>query len=115
MKSFGKQGTVVASAPVWNGAQSEINLVLKDRVGALVPVLGNLNTRFEVEYKSPIPAPIVQGQELATLIVSNEGLADVKVPLVAETAIQVGGFITRVLTAAKSIIRIMILGPEVAL
>ena len=115
MKSFGRKGTVVARATVWNGAQSEVNLVLKDRVEALVPVLGNLETRFEVEYKSPIPAPIVQGQELATLIVSSEGLADVRVPLVAETAVPVGGFITRVITAAKSVLSIIVSRSEVAL
>ncbi len=115
MKSFGQKGTVVARAPVWNGTQSGVNLVLKDRVGALVPVLGNLDTRFEVEYKSPIPAPIVKGQELATLMVSSEGLADVRVPLVAETAVPVGGFITRVITAAKSVISIIVSGSGVAL
>ena len=115
MKYFGKKGSVVARAPVWNGAQSGVNLVLKDRVAALIPVLRNLDTRFEIEYKSPIPAPIVKGQELATLIVSNEGLADVKVPLVAETDVPVGGFTTRIITAAKSIISIIVSGPEVAL
>ena len=115
MKSFGKKGSVVARAPVWNGAQSGVNLVLKDRVAALIPVLRNLDTRFEIEYKSPIPAPIVKGQELATLIVSSEGLADVKVPLVAETDVPVGGFTTRIITAAKSIISIIVSGPEVAL
>ena len=115
IKSFGEKGTVVARAPVWNGAQSIVNLVLKDRIGALVPILGNSNARFEIEYKSPIPAPIRQDQEIATLIVSTEGLADVKIPLVAETAVPMGGFITRVITAAKSIINQVTSGPEAAL
>ena len=115
MKSFGEKGTVVTRAPVWNGAQSGVNLVLKDRIGALVPVLGNSDTSFEVEYKSPIPAPIMQDQELATLIVSTKGLADVKIPLVAETAVPVGGFITRLITAAKSLMNKVTSGPEVTL
>ena len=92
-----------------------MNLVLKDRIGALVPILGNSNARFEIEYKSPIPAPIRQDQEIATLIVSTEGLADVKIPLVAETAVPMGGFITRVITAAKSIINRVTSGPGAAL
>ena len=115
LKSFGEKGTVVARAPVWNGAKSGVNLVLKDRVGALVPALGNSEVRFEVEYKSPIPAPVMEDQELAKLIVSTKGLADVKIPILAQTTVPVGGFIARVITAAKSLINRITLSPEGAL
>ena len=115
MKSFGKKGTVVAEAPVWNGAVSTVGLVLEDSIEALVPVLGNSAVNFELEYKTPIPAPILQDQELGTLIVNIEGLPEMNVPLLAQNAVPVGGFMTRIMTAAKTLLNTIGSGPEASL
>ncbi len=115
MKSFGEKGTVVAKASVWNGAKSYVNLVLQKGVKALVPVLGSGAVSFEVEYESPIPAPIKGGQEVGTLIVSSDGLAPVEIPLVAQNSIPEGGFISNVITAAKTLVNKLRFSPEVAL
>ena len=70
---------------------------------------------FEIEYKTPIPAPILQDQELGTLIVNIEGLPEINVPLLAQNAVPVGGFMTRIMTAAKTLMNTIASGPEASL
>ena len=115
VRSFGRKGTVVANAPVWNGEQASVNLVLRERIEALVPVLGNSEVSFEVEYEGPIPAPIKANQQIGNLIVFTNGLAPAKFPLIAEEAISQGGFISRLFTAAKTLLNNIKSGTEAAL
>ena len=114
MKSFGEKGTVVARASVWNGGQTYVNLVLQKSIQALVPVLSNGEVSFEVEYQSPIPAPIMRGQEVGALIVSSDGLAPVRVPLFAQNTIPLGGFVSNIITATRSLLDKINFGPKVA-
>ena len=115
MKSFGENGTVVAKASVWNGAQSYVNLILQQSVKALVPVLSDRKVSFEVEYKGPIPAPIMKGQEVGTLVVLSDGLRPVRVPLITQNSVPLGGFISNIITAAKSLLGKIGSNPKVAL
>ena len=86
--------------PVWNGAQGTVGLSLEQPLELLKPVLSATPLQFEVEYKSPISAPINKGDVIGTLIASVDGLPDIKTPLVANQDIPVGGFLSRLKTAA---------------
>ncbi|NDU99993.1 D-alanyl-D-alanine carboxypeptidase family protein [Pseudoroseicyclus tamaricis] len=92
-------GTRIADARVWMGAVSEVGLVLEDDLTLLMPVIGNSEASIEAVWQQPIEAPIAEGQELGELVVTREGLDEVRVPLVAQQAVPRGGFSERMLIA----------------
>lgn len=94
------EGQVLAEADVWMGAQSTVPLVAPRDHEVLIPVFTEDQITARVAFDSPIPAPISEGQELARLIVSVPGMADFELPLVAGHAVEEGGFVPRMRSAA---------------
>ncbi|SEQ08756.1 D-alanyl-D-alanine carboxypeptidase family protein [Thalassovita taeanensis] len=109
-----KANTVIADAEVWMGREATVGLVPAEDVTALLPVLAGDSVAAEVVYQGPIAAPITKGQVLAQLILHPEGLDETSVPLVADRDIPRGGFLTRMTTAARSLINRLNQGPEAA-
>ncbi|MEC8457235.1 MAG: D-alanyl-D-alanine carboxypeptidase, partial [Pseudomonadota bacterium] len=112
LRDVAKEGAVIAEADVWMGAAPRVGLTPAADISALLPALGGDAMQAEVVYKGPIEAPIRQGQVLAELILKPEGLEEVSYPLVADKDVPVGGFVTRVGTAAKALLRRLEQGPE---
>lgn len=104
-KSFGTKGTRIAEVALWNGADRRVGVVLENDLAVLVPVMSDAEVLFELEYEKPIPAPIKKGQKIAILRVLPNGLPETEVPLLAEKDVAVGGFIARLSTAAKTLMR----------
>ncbi len=76
-------GAVIDSAPVWLGKAATVPLVATRDVLLTLPHGWQNRARIALDYKSPVPAPIKAGQVLGQLVISNTGLADIMVPLVA--------------------------------
>ena len=112
VKTYGSAGDVIAQAPVWNGASKTVGLRLTQDASALVPILSENGVTFSVEYDGPLAAPLEQGREVAQLIITVDGLAPRSIPLVADQTVDMGGVITRLTTAAKSLIQTLGTGPE---
>jgi len=112
VKTYGSAGDVIAQAPVWNGASKTVGLRLTQDASALVPILSENGVTFSVEYDGPLAAPLEQGREVAQLIINVDGLAPRSIPLVADQTVEMGGVITRLTTAAKSLIQTLGTGPE---
>ena len=112
VKTYGSAGDVIAQAPVWNGASKTVGLRLTQDASALVPILSENGVTFFVEYDGPLAAPLEQGREVAQLIITVDGLAPRSIPLVADQTVEMGGVITRLTTAAKSLIQTLGTGPE---
>jgi len=112
VKTYGSAGDVIAQAPVWNGASKTVGLRLNQDASALVPILSENGVTFSVEYDGPLAAPLEQGREVAQLIITVDGLAPRSIPLVADQTVEMGGVITRLTTAAKSLIQTLGTGPE---
>jgi D-alanyl-D-alanine carboxypeptidase (penicillin-binding protein 5/6) len=112
VKTYGSAGDVIAQAPVWNGASKTVGLRLTQDASALVPILSENGVTFSVEYHGPLAAPLEQGREVAQLIITVDGLAPRSIPLVADQTVEMGGVITRLTTAAKSLIQTLGTGPE---
>ena len=112
VKTYGSAGDVIAQAPVWNGASKTVGLRLTQDASALVPILSENAVTFSVEYDGPLAAPLEQGREVAQLIITVDGLAPRSIPLVADQTVEMGGVITRLTTAAKSLIQTLGTGPE---
>jgi D-alanyl-D-alanine carboxypeptidase (penicillin-binding protein 5/6) len=110
LRDVGDAGTRVAEADVWMGAAQTVGLTIAEDLSILVPSVLTGSIEAEVTYPSPVTAPIAEGQEIGELVITREGLPEVRVPLVAESAVAEGGFMVRVQTALSVLIARFITG-----
>ena len=103
MKTMLKAGERVAEADVWLGAADTVGLVPADDVDLLMPAAQRGGVNAQINWNGPIQAPIAQGQELAEMVISREGLNDTVVPLYAQEGIGNAGFGKRLTTAAQRV------------
>jgi D-alanyl-D-alanine carboxypeptidase (penicillin-binding protein 5/6) len=97
MREAAAAGTRIGEAEVWMGSTPRVGLVVPEDLDVLVPLTGTVEAR--IAYEGPVPAPIAQGQEIASLVLVREGMPEMRLPLVAETEVPRGGFMPRVTTA----------------
>lgn len=98
-------GARLAEAPVWMGAASSVGLVAPEAVTLLLSATARDDTVATVTYDAPLMAPIEEGQTVGELVIERAELPPARVPLVAERAVPAGGFVPRVTTAARVLIR----------
>jgi D-alanyl-D-alanine carboxypeptidase (penicillin-binding protein 5/6) len=98
-KTLLKAGDTVTQAEVHLGVAPTVAMTTKEDVTALVPVLASQDIKAEVVYSGPFAAPVEKGATLGELIISPEGLPEIKVPLVAAEGVAKGGFMVRMSTA----------------
>jgi len=104
-KTVAESGTQIAEADVFMGDAPRVPLVLAEDLSLLLPALAQDALKAEVVYSGPLSAPIVQGQQVATLKIDLPDLADIEVPLVAGQNVARGGFGTRLGTAIDTLRR----------
>ncbi len=101
-RSIAKEGERLAEAPVWMGQSSTVGLVPSEDLSVLLPVRSGTEIEAEVVFKGPVQAPIAAGDVLAELVLDPDGLDEaLRIPLVAETDVPEGGFMTRIVTVAR--------------
>ncbi len=111
-RNIAKAGERIATADVWMGEAPTVGLVPAEDISVLLPVLNGTEVPADVVYTGPIEAPIEQGQPLAELVISPEGLPEIRIPLVAQKAVADGGFMARISTAAMKLIERLNDGPQ---
>lgn len=104
-KTVARAGQTVARAEVWMGREQSVNLVPEQDLTILLPTLSGADLKAEVVYKGPVQAPVAAGQKLAELVIQPESLPEIRLPLVADTAVPAGGFVVRVRTAAEMLLK----------
>ncbi len=112
MREVAKAGQQFAQADVWMGAAPTVGLVAGEDLNVLMPALANGDIEAEVVFTGPLEAPIAKGDPLAELVFTPEGLPEKRLPLVADRDVPAGGFVSRVMTAAKVLVTSLIAGPE---
>jgi len=101
-KTVAKKNSTVASADVWLGDVSKINLIAASDLKLLMPARSATDgIEAIVEYRGPIEAPITKGQEVAELVITRKDLPDARLPLVADRDVTRGGIVPRLRTAAS--------------
>ena len=108
-----EKDTMLARADVWMGDQPDIGLIATQDVNLLLSALAGDELSAEITYRSPLEAPISEGDEVAKLVISRKDLPDAEVVLVADRAVARGGFLPRVRTAI-SILMARYLPPSAA-
>lgn len=101
LKTVAKSGVRVAEAAVFMGDAATVGLVPAEDVRLLIPGTVQDGLQAEVVYSGPLTAPIAKGAQVAELVVSIPNLPQQRIPLVAESDIGRGGFVTRLTTAAR--------------
>ncbi len=114
MRPLADAGELFAQANVWMGSEATVGLVAGEDVSILMPALAPSEIEGEVVYTGPLSAPIAEGDQLAELVFTLEGLPETRVPLVADRDVAPGGFISRISTAALVLFRKLMQGPEEA-
>lgn len=102
----------VAEADIWLGAEDKVGLVADQDIRLLLPVNTLGGVKAEVVYTGPIEAPVEQGQKLAELIISPEGLPETRVPLLAAKSVPSGGFVDRMMTVSQVLLKRLQDGPK---
>jgi serine-type D-Ala-D-Ala carboxypeptidase (penicillin-binding protein 5/6) len=78
-----RKGDVVEHAAVWLGTQPSVPLVATRDIVLTLPHGWRTRAHIGVDYQAPVAAPVAAGQVLGDLVISNPGLADIRMPLVA--------------------------------
>ncbi|PIB24544.1 D-alanyl-D-alanine carboxypeptidase [Amylibacter kogurei] len=100
-KDLFEKNTRIASAKVWIGKENSVNLVSKEGITTLAPYNKNTPVKLEVNYQSPIAAPISTDKPIATLTVIPDGMEPSKYPLYAEKEVAKGGLLSRMRASAE--------------
>lgn len=94
-----KAGDIVDSANVWLGQDAKVPLVIQEDVVLSISRQDRRRMKVKIIYTGPIPAPIVEGQPIATLEISAKDMKTVKLPLVAGADISKLGGVSRLKAA----------------
>ncbi len=92
----------VQSIPVWLGIQTSVDAAVKQAIVLTLPNGWRKRTRIEVDFSSPVTAPVSAGQEIATLVVSGTGFPDLRAPLIAVGAVPRLGLPERAVAVLKN-------------
>ena len=103
LKTVAKAGTRIAEAEVFMGAETTVGLVPAADLRLLIPALAYDGLTAEVVYTGPLSAPIAKGDPVATLVIRMPTLPVQRVPLLAESDVGKGGFMTRLNAAATQL------------
>ncbi|WP_227364445.1 D-alanyl-D-alanine carboxypeptidase family protein [Sedimentitalea arenosa] len=114
-KTVATHDAPVAQAEVWMGAEQTVGLVPAEDIKLLLPALNDEKVTAEVVYQGPVNAPITKGDRLAELVITPEGLPEIRRPLVAAQDVAAGGFTVKVRTAAEHLIARFLAGPAEAM
>ncbi|MCP3972370.1 MAG: D-alanyl-D-alanine carboxypeptidase [Rhodobacteraceae bacterium] len=94
----------MAELPVWLGEVDRVGLLAADSVTMLIPALVQGNIPAVMKYRTPVEAPVIEGQVLGQLTIEVEGMPEATVELIADRDIARGGFMPRVRLAARILI-----------
>jgi D-alanyl-D-alanine carboxypeptidase (penicillin-binding protein 5/6) len=102
--SFFKKGDEVTTASVWLGKEKSVPLLIQEDLRLTL----RRNTRDKMTVKvrltEPVPAPIAEGTQLATLVLTGPAMKTVEIPLVAGANVEKLGFVGRIGAAVKHVI-----------
>jgi D-alanyl-D-alanine carboxypeptidase (penicillin-binding protein 5/6) len=92
-------GDTVEKANVWLGNHSSVPLVLQQDVVVSLTTEGRRGLEVKVAYDGPIPAPVVEGDQLAELEITAPGIEPRRLPLTAGETVRAANLFGRVTSA----------------
>jgi len=95
------EGETVSSANVWLGSEPKVDLVADKEILLTLPRSASRDMKVTVVYDGPVPAPISQGDQIATLKVEVPNQDTIEFPLYAAHDVGRLGFVGRIGAAFK--------------
>lgn len=95
------EGETVSSANVWLGSETKVDLVANKEILLTLPRSASRDMKVTVVYDGPVPAPISQGDQIATLKVEVPDRDNIEFPLYAAHDVGRLGFVGRIGAAFK--------------
>jgi D-alanyl-D-alanine carboxypeptidase (penicillin-binding protein 5/6) len=101
-------GEIVDEAPVWLGTAARVPLVAKNDIVLTMTREARKGMKVTVNYASPVPAPIQEGDEVAKLVVTPSTGEPITFPLYAGASADLLGPIGRLVAS----VQFFIFGPQ---
>jgi len=98
-----KPGDIVGQADVFAGAQPTAPLTVKAPLNITLQVDSRPGMKVAIRYTAPLRAPLAQGQQVATLVVTAPDFPGMTVPLVAAQPVDELGFFGRIAIGLKAL------------
>ncbi|MGH6663543.1 MAG: D-alanyl-D-alanine carboxypeptidase family protein, partial [Pseudolabrys sp.] len=98
------EGQIIGSAKVYGGASGSVPLQASGLVKMMVPKSGGERLIARIAYRGPVPAPIEQGQQIATLKVWRDDKLVLQVPLKASESVAKGNMSQRAVDAVGELV-----------
>ncbi len=99
-----KAGETVEESPVWQGQADTVPLVLPEDLTVTLPRKSRRQMTVKVVHDGPIPAPIEEGQQVATLLITAPETDAIEVPLLAGAAVERLGVFGRFAASIKHLL-----------
>ncbi|MGH7117031.1 MAG: D-alanyl-D-alanine carboxypeptidase, partial [Stellaceae bacterium] len=93
-------GETVENAPVWLGAAPRVPLSVATDLLLTLSRQARAGLKVSLQYDSPLPAPIKQGETVGKVDVTAPGMAPLEMPLVAAASVARMDTIGRIATLA---------------
>jgi D-alanyl-D-alanine carboxypeptidase (penicillin-binding protein 5/6) len=95
------KGAQVAEADVWLGSKEKVALVSTEEASIGVHVNALKGVKAEVIYKSPLLAPVKEGDIVGELVIIVPGSRDIKIPVAAGATVQKLGLFGRAIAGLR--------------
>ena len=102
--SFFEDKRLVETAPVAMGQVDHVALYPQNSVTLTLPKIYEGDVKVEVSYKSPLVAPVKEGEQVGNLYIKVPDGEDVQVPLVAGASVKEKGFFGKIVDKAVLLI-----------
>jgi len=99
-----REGQQIGAARVQGGSASSVPLVAPRALAVTYPTGFGQGLSARIVYDGPVKAPIAQGQHIADLVVTTEGMPPQRTPLVAAQAVEEAGFFGRIWAGLKALL-----------
>lgn len=97
-------GQEIDRADIWLGLKSSVPLLAGQDVAITMPRRLRNQLQAKVSYDSPVPAPVLPGQQLGRITLTAPGVPTVEVPLVAQEGVDRLGYSGRLGAAVNYLI-----------
>ena len=86
----------ITEIPLWYGDAETVSAGVSREARMVAPKVSRKKPEFIVEYNSPVPAPVVKGQQIGVLHIRLDGLSEQTIPLVALQQVEEAGSFRRI-------------------
>ncbi len=97
-------GEAVKSVPVVLGKQAHVEAVLKEDIAMILPRNADDEIKVEVQFNTPISAPVATGTKVGTLTITPPDMQPVSAALYAASDVEKLGFFKRAIANGKQLV-----------